>query len=69
MNIIINKILAGRTIKEWRVDNIENIKQYRADYIENIKLNHNKKITFECGNTYFNLHKCHHIKTIKNNNN
>ena len=71
-DIIVNKDIAGRTMKEYRQDNKqeikENNKKYKQDHKEEIKEYKKQKHTCECGGKYTNHHKAQHLKTIKHQN-
>jgi len=74
--VCVNKIIMGRTIKEYRKDNKEFYQDYMKNYNENYKekrkilYNENKEIIkkkyiCECGSEIQNCEKLRHLKTKK----
>jgi Tat protein secretion system quality control protein TatD with DNase activity len=63
----VNMRIAGRTDKEWRDDNKEEIrerkKKYRENNKEKIKAHKSKKCICECGREYAHDHKARHERT------
>jgi hypothetical protein len=59
----VNKIITGRTQKEWRIDNNDKIKTYSKNYNESHKAEINKKMTCKCGGRYTKINKTHHEKS------
>lgn len=75
-NICVNKVIPGRTLKEYYQDNKEKfkeyrdankekIKEYRQTNIEKIKDRQKEKITCECGSTFNRQCKARHLRTAK----
>jgi hypothetical protein len=72
----VNKLVAGRTKKEYDLDNIDKIKEYRKDHIEE-KKELNKKwkdtnqeklkeqVSCECGGHFTYSNKSTHLKSKK----
>jgi len=61
-----NSCVAGRTKKEYREDNKEQIKEYKKDYYQDKKNKINQKFNCElCGGKYTKSHKTQHLKTKK----
>jgi hypothetical protein len=59
----VNKMVAGRTEKEYYLDTLEHIKQYYNDNIEHIKENQNAiEICALCDGTYTRRNKARHYK-------
>ena len=76
----LNKVIAGRTHKEYQDDNKEKIKEYKTKYYEENKDHKkeydkerrsilynkiNEKISCECGGCYTQKHMTTHFKTEK----
>lgn len=57
-NECVNRIVPGRSIKEWREDNKERIALQNAKYRK-------EKFTCACGGKYTKDHKSQHMKTKK----
>jgi hypothetical protein len=66
---VVNKEIAGRTKKEWRVDNKNKIANQQKDYMMKNKEKYDewfkKKMICECGSTHRISDKSKHIKTKK----
>ncbi len=60
-NECVNKVIPGRTKKEWRIDNKEKIREYRVNNKDKI----NQKHDCECGGKFTYAHKAKHFKTKK----
>lgn len=67
----VNKIIVGRTMREWKIDNREHIKQYdeankerRQKYFEEYYKTL-CKIQCECDGSYFQHHKKRHINSVQ----
>ena len=61
----VNKVIPGRTKKEWDEDNKEKISEYSKDYYEDKKEKINEKMTCDCGGCFTKQHKSQHEKTNK----
>jgi hypothetical protein len=61
----VNKIIAGRTNKQYRADNKAIIAERKKQYYESNKEKLNAKYTCECGGKYTHEHKSHHLKCQK----
>ena len=65
----VNKVVPGRTKKEYYKDNLDHIVEYnnkwREDNKEIIKANKSTPLTCECGSTYRIHHKARHGRSIK----
>lgn len=61
----VNKMIAGRTQKEWRKDNKDKIKQYRINTKDKINEWHKTKHICNCSSSYTNRNKARHFKSKK----
>jgi hypothetical protein len=71
-NRILNKVVAGRTLKEWQEVNKDKIKEYREankdkikEYYETNKEKLNEKFNCDCGGKYIFQNKARHAKSQK----
>ena len=65
----VNKVVSGRTKKEYYQDNKEHIVEYKNNWREEnkevIKTKKLMSFTCECGSNYTNCHKLRHERSIK----
>ena len=61
----VNKIIPGRSRKEYYVDNREKIKQYYTDNKDQINEYKSQKHTCICGGKFTTSHKAQHLNTKK----
>jgi len=59
----VNKIIAGRTAREYREDNKEQRKQYREDNKERIRARKNQPYYCQCGGSTTLTHKPRHFRS------
>jgi hypothetical protein len=68
----VNKVIAGRTKKEYYLENIDTVKkchkQYRENNKESIKEQRSRVCDCECGSQYIHDHKLRHLKSTKHQN-
>lgn len=62
-DIIINKYIAGRSMKQWREDNKEKIKKYRDDNREQLNSKKRQVCKCICGKSYTHTNKKRHCRT------
>ena len=61
----VNKVIVGRTDKEYREDNKNKIKEYNKEYRETNKIKTNRQYECECGGKYTHQNKSRHLKSNK----
>ena len=64
-NECLNKVIPGRSNKEWKDDNKDKVKQNSIDYREANKDKINEKFNCICGGQYTYKHKATHQNTTK----
>jgi hypothetical protein len=62
-DICVNKIIAGRTDKQYRIDNKEHIKQHGKQYYQNNKEYISAKHMCDCGIPYTRLKIARHKRS------
>ena len=61
----VNKLIAGRSQKQYRAEHKEEMNAYSIKYRDEHKEHLNAKHNCDCGGIYSTIHKSRHIKTKK----